>query len=83
MKSKETVSLKVTVYDISPMLPISRPLAEKYRVLDDPVEMCTHNSKVAAELDFAELAQIWQLCGQVVGAASEGDDDGDWGPWRW
>jgi len=82
MKSKETVSLKVTVYDISPMLPISRPLAEKYRVLDDPVEMCNHNSKVAAELDFAELAQIWQLCGQVVGAASEGDDDGDWGPWR-
>ena len=83
MKNKEIVSLKVTVYNISPMLPISRPLAEKYRVLDNPVEMCNHNSRVASELNNMELAQIWQLCGQVVDAASQVDGSGDWGPWRW
>ena len=83
MKNKETVSLKVTVYNISPMLPISRPLAEKYQVLDDPVEMCNFNSRVAADLNHAELAQIWQLCGQVLSAASQVDDAEDWGPWSW
>ena len=75
--------MKVTVYNISPMLPISRHLAEKYRVLDDPVEMCRHNSRVASELNHTELAQIWQLCGQVVDAANQVDESGDWGPWRW
>ena len=83
MKNKEIVSLKVTVYNISPMLPISRLLGEKYRVLDDPVEMCNHNSRVASELNQTELAQIWQLCGQVVDAASQVDESGDWGPWSW
>lgn len=59
------VALKVTVYNISPMLPISRDLATMYQVLDDPVAMCKYNSSVAAELGKLELAQIWQLAGQV------------------
>ena len=83
MKNKEIVSLVVTVYNISPMLPISRVLAERYRVIDDPVEMCLYNYRVAAELNLPELAQVWQLCAQVAEAANQIDNSGEWGPWSW
>ena len=65
------VALKVTVYNISKMLPISRELAARYVVLEDPVAMCKSNSEVADELGKPELARIWQLASQVALAASE------------
>ena len=75
------VALKVTVYNISPMLPISRELAAGYKVIEDPMAMCLHNSGVAAALGRAELAQIWQVAGQVAAAAEEVGEENDRGPW--
>ena len=75
------VALKVTVYDISKMLPISKELAARYVVLEDPVAMCRTNSEVADELGNPELARIWQLASHVAAAASEVGDDNEQGPW--
>ena len=64
--------LKVTVYDISSMLPVSKELAALYRVdSSDPVAMCDHNSGLAARLARPELSQVWALVGQVLSAAQQ------------
>ena len=61
--------LKVTVYDISSMLPVSCELARLYRVDSvDPVSMCEQNSAVAARLGRTELSQVWSVTGQVMGS---------------
>ena len=64
--------LKVTVYDISSMLPVSRELARLYRVDSaDPLGMCEHNSALAARLGRPELSQVWAVVGQVLSAAQQ------------
>ena len=51
--------LKVTVYDISSMLPVSKALASLYAVDSrDPVAMCQYNSAVARRLGRSELGQV-------------------------
>ena len=68
---KQSPILKVTVYDISSMLPVSRALAEHYTMDDsDPVAMCEQNSAVAVRLGRGEVGQAWALCGQVLQAAA-------------
>ena len=62
--------LKVTVYDISSMLPVSKELAGLYLVDSvDPLAMCQHNSALAARLGRGELSQVWAMVGQVLAAA--------------
>ena len=73
--------LKVTVYDISAMLPVSRDLAEHYIVDNNPHLMCERNHAVAMEFGNMELAQIWQMVGQVLIAAKELGDSPETGPW--
>lgn len=75
------VALKVTVYNISKMLPISRELAARYVVLEDPVAMCKANSEAADELGNPELARIWQLASKVALAASEIGEKNEKGAW--
>ena len=75
------VALKVTVYNISKMLPISRELAARYVVLEDPVAMCKANAEVADELGNSELARIWQLASQVASAAGEIGEENEQGGW--
>ena len=73
--------LKVTVYHISSMLPVSRDLAQGYIVTRDPSIMCQHNSSVAQECGHQELGQVWQVVGQVILAAREIGEGGAGGPW--
>ena len=75
------VALKVTVYNISKMLPISKELAARYVVLEDPVAMCKANAEVADELGNSELARIWQLASQVASAAAEIGEENEQGGW--
>ena len=79
--SQSSTPLKVTVYDISAMLPVRQDLALHYTVTSDPVLMCGHNYEVALEYGNTELAHIWQLVGQVIAAAREVGNNPETGPW--
>ena len=75
--------LKVTVYDISSMLPVSKELARLYRVSsDDGVGMCQYNRAVAERLGRADLSQVWAVVGQVLAAAQHlQEEEGDCKAW--
>ena len=71
LKHSQSPVLKVTVYDISSVLPVSKELAQVYRVDSrDPVAMCHHNRDAALRLGRPEVGQVWEVCGQVVQAAT-------------
>ena len=73
--------LKVTVYNISAMLPVRRDLAARYIVTSDPLVMCERNAEVAAEVGAVHLAQVWQVVAQVVSAAKTMEELPDAAPW--
>ena len=73
--------LKVTVYNISAMLPVRRDLAARYIVTSDPLVMCERNAAVAAEAGAGHLTQVWQVVAQVVIAAKTMEEVPDAAPW--
>ena len=81
--------LKVTVYDTSAVLPVSRDLAARYTcaVTRDPAQllaMCEDNAEVARELGMQHTQHVWQLVSQVVTAARTMDGVPGSAPWsRW
>ena len=66
---------------MSSMLPVSLTLARRYIVTVDPVLMCHHNYQVALDSGYHQVAQVWQVVGQVLLAAKEIGEGGDRGPW--
>ena len=73
--------LKVTVYNISAMLPVRRDLAARYIVTPDPLVMCERNAEVAAEAGALHLVQVWQVVAQVIRAAMTMEELPDANPW--
>ena len=73
--------LKVTVYNISAMLPVRQDLAARYIVTADPRVMCDRNAEVAAEVGAPHLAQVWQVVAQVVSAAMTMEELPDSASW--
>ena len=66
LKHSQSPVLKVTVYDISSVLPVSKELAQVYRVDSrDPVAMCHHNRDAALRLGRPEVGQVWEVAASM------------------
>jgi hypothetical protein len=59
------------LYLSSRLFPYSTELGEKYTLLDDPVETCSTNYKVAALSGRQDLAKIWRICGEIAKGAQD------------
>jgi hypothetical protein len=56
----------IKVYDISIVNPVSKVLAENYRLdITDIPGTCDHNANVAIKVGRGDLIQVWQLIGHM------------------
>lgn len=69
----------VSIYDISILLPISRKLADDYRIdINDPIDMCETNEEIAQKMGKTELAHCWRLLGALLSMQSNLKTDDSW-----
>ncbi|KAI2956314.1 hypothetical protein CBS147322_2778 [Aspergillus niger] len=60
-KSSEGSQNVISIHDFSDLLPAKRELASKYRICGKVTDVCAHNSAVALDHGYYELARIWGL----------------------
>ncbi|KAI5289284.1 hypothetical protein KEM54_004122 [Ascosphaera aggregata] len=49
------------IYTFDDLVPSKRSLAERYEIFGNRPDVCAHNMSVAADLGFADLANVWGL----------------------
>ncbi|RAH66807.1 Mtc5p [Aspergillus aculeatinus CBS 121060] len=60
-KSSDPPQNVISIHDFSDMLPAKRELAVGYRICGKATDVCAHNSAVALDHGYHELARIWGL----------------------
>ncbi|GFS03768.1 WD repeat-containing protein 59 [Elysia marginata] len=71
----------IKIYDTTCINPVSRDLAERYKLdLNDVQGTCEHNAGVARELSRMDLAQVWQLVGIMSDPSIQPVPNADRGP---
>ncbi|KAI8852976.1 hypothetical protein BC829DRAFT_34631 [Chytridium lagenaria] len=66
-EAKDSYGIKVAIYDVSPLLPVSARLARLYRIDgDSPMEICAYNSDVAMDEGRPDLAKIWAVAALIL-----------------
>lgn len=57
----------VAIYDVFILLPVSRKLADDYRIdLNNPIDMCEVNEQKTQEMGKSDLARCWRLLGGLL-----------------
>ena len=52
----------VSIYDVSILLPVSKKLADEYKIdLNNPIEMCEANQEVTEKMGKDDLVHCWRL----------------------
>ncbi|CAF0842900.1 unnamed protein product [Rotaria sp. Silwood1] len=69
----------VSIYDVSILLPVSKKLADDYKIdLKNPVEMCDMNQQIARELGKNDLSHCWRLLGGLLSLQPSLQNDDSW-----
>ncbi|CAF3364479.1 unnamed protein product [Rotaria socialis] len=69
----------VSIYDVSILLPVSKKLADDYKIdLNNPVEMCEVNQEVAQKMGKTDLSHCWRLLGRLLSLQPNLQNDDSW-----
>lgn len=69
----------ISIYDVSILLPISKKLADEYRLdLDNLIHMCQANQKLTKKLGKYELSHCWRLLAGLLALQTTLADDDAW-----
>ena len=70
---------KVSIYDVSILLPVSKKLADDYRIeLQNSLDMCKENQLLTTEMAKTDLAHCWRLLGGLINLQSQLNPDNSW-----
>lgn len=69
----------VSIYDVSILLPVSRKLADDYRIdLNNAVDMCDSNEQVTRDMGKDDLAHCWHLLDGLLSLQPHLQNDDPW-----
>ena len=69
----------VALYDVSILLPVSRKLADDYKIdLNDAIDMCEMNHSLTAGMAKHDLAYSWRLLGGLLSLQLNMDPNDPW-----
>ncbi|CAF0892865.1 unnamed protein product [Adineta ricciae] len=69
----------VSIYDVSILLPISKKLADDYKLdLTNLIDMCQANQKITKQMAKYELSHCWRLLAGLLSIQSTLPDDHIW-----
>ncbi|CAF0841071.1 unnamed protein product [Adineta ricciae] len=70
---------KVAVYDVSILLPVSRKLADDYKIdLANPLDMSETNEQITQEMGKEDLAHCWRLLSGLLSIQPNLDSNDSW-----
>jgi hypothetical protein len=69
----------VSIYDVSILLPISKKLADDYKLdVNHLIHMCEINEKLTEKMGKYELAHCWRLLGSLLSLQTTLSTDHSW-----
>jgi hypothetical protein len=69
----------VSIYDVSILLPVSRKLADDYKIdLNNSIDMCETNQLLTQEMGKDDLAHCWRLLGGLLSLQPNLQNDDSW-----
>jgi hypothetical protein len=69
----------VSIYDVSILLPVSRKLADEYKIdLNNSMDMCETNQHITKEMGKDDLAHCWRLLGGLLSIQPNLEADDSW-----
>ena len=70
---------KVAIYDVSILLPVSRKLADDYKIdLANSLDMSETNEQITQEMGKDDLARCWRLLGGLLSIQPNLDSNDSW-----
>jgi hypothetical protein len=69
----------VSIYDVSILLPVSKKLADEYKIdLNNAIDMCEMNQQITEEMGKDDLAHCWRLLDSLLSIQPNLQPDDPW-----